>query len=129
MDYILDGYEFDAITFNNGLHSLNTNKKEWETAYRSAVDFLMAKKPNAKLFLTLSTPVENLEANEKCIEVNLPVKAVAEEKSLPIIDLYTPLKDIENEKPWSDGVHFKDEYVEFQAQIIEKHIREALNLQ
>lgn len=128
LDFILDGYKFDIVSFNNGLHSLFTDREEWKAAYRSAVEFIQAKCPNAKVYLTLSTPVENEENNERCIELNLPVKAIAEEKLLPVIDLYSPIKEFENEKPWSDGVHFKEEYVELQSKIVADTVKNALKI-
>ena len=56
LDFVLGAYEYDVITFNNGLHSLTTNREEWIKAYRAAVTFIQDKL-KAKLFLVLSTPL------------------------------------------------------------------------
>ena len=54
---MLDAYPYDVICFNNGLHSLSTDRTEWDAAYRAAVAFIRAKLPDTKLSLTLSTPL------------------------------------------------------------------------
>ena len=58
LDFFMDQNKYDLITFNNGLHSLHTDRAEWEAAYRNVVDYLHAKAPNAKISITLCTPLQ-----------------------------------------------------------------------
>ena len=37
LKYILEEYDYAVIHFNNGLHSLNTDPKEWEAGLRAAL--------------------------------------------------------------------------------------------
>ena len=59
LDLILSSYHYDVISFNNGLHSLTTDRGEWRNAYRGAVDFIRRKCPDARLFLTSNTPLRD----------------------------------------------------------------------
>ena len=32
LDFMLDAYPYDAVCFNNGLHSISTDRAEWDAA-------------------------------------------------------------------------------------------------
>ena len=59
LDLILGAAPYTVISFNNGLHSLTTNRQEWENSYRAVVRFIRSRQPQAKLFLTTITPIAN----------------------------------------------------------------------
>ncbi len=128
LDFYLDAYDYSVISLNNGLHSLDSDRNEWEQAYRSAVKFIKDKKPNSKLFLTLCTPLQDPELTAKSMELNCIVKKIAEEFSLPTIDLFTAMDKRDRDTDWSDCFHFKMEAIKEQAEIIAKTVTEALNL-
>jgi len=127
LNYILDGYTFDYVSFNNGLHSFDSDRKEWETAYRSAVKFIQDKIPGVKLFLTLSTPLQIPELTAISMELNATVKKVAKEKELAVIDLFTAMDKRDRNTDWSDSHHFKSAAVDEQAEIIANAVIEELN--
>ncbi len=115
LDMVLSFSEPDVITFNNGLHSQGADIVEWEADYRSAVKFIRARCPNAKLYLVFSTPEANKELEAKTVVLNEIVRQVAQEENLPIIDLFSlPYP----EDCWSDGVHFRSEAILIQAKKI-----------
>ncbi|MCR5041875.1 MAG: SGNH/GDSL hydrolase family protein [Clostridia bacterium] len=118
LDFILDERPYGSITFNNGLHSLNSDRTEWTAAYRAAVAFIRAKLPRAELFLMLSTPLKDEKLTVVSAELNETVKKIAEERSLPIIDLFSPMDGLDRERYWSDTFHFSPEAVGIQAELI-----------
>lgn len=128
LNLILLSNTFDAITFNNGLHSLTTDRKEWENAYKQAVLFIRAKQPNAKLLLVTSTPTENPVNSKISLELGEYAKQIAAEQSLTVIDLYKVTVDAPDKSPWSDGVHFKHPVVEIQGNAVAEAVLEALGI-
>lgn len=128
LDFILDGGRFDFISFNNGLHSLVTDTGEWEAAYRGAVRFILTKKPDAKLSLTLCTSLNDPVKTLRAKELNTIAKNIASEYSLPVIDLFTPTDSLDKAAEMSDVYHFRDKARAAQAEIIASHIRNRLGL-
>ena len=68
------------------------------------------------------------ELTAKSMELNCIVKKIAEEFSLPTIDLFTAMDKRDRDTDWSDCFHFKMEAIKEQAEIIAKTVTEALNL-
>lgn len=128
LDFVLDGYRYDMISFNNGLHSLSTNREEWTTAYTAAVDFIRAKLPATKLTLTLCTPLKDANLTQISSELNAHASSVAEKYNIPTLDLFTPMDALDREKYWGDVFHFAPEAVEMQAKIISDHVLDRLGL-
>ena len=118
LDLILSANRNSVISFNNGLHSLSTDLAEWENAYRSAVKFIRAKCPDAKLFLTLSTPLKDPNLTEKSKALNTIVEKIAAEEQLPTIDLFALMDPLDREEFWSDTFHFKGPGIDRQAEKI-----------
>ena len=128
LDFMLDAYPYDVICFNNGLHSLSTDRTEWDAAYRAAVAFIRAKLPDTKLSLTLSTPLKDAGLTAVSSTLNETVKALAEEEGLPVIDLFSPMDVLERDEFWSDTYHFHAPAVAKQAEIIAEHVLGRLGL-
>ncbi len=122
LDFILDARKYDTVTFNNGLHSLFTDKNEWERAYASAVDFISAKLPEATLSLVLSTPLADGKLTEISAALNETVRKIAAAKGLPVIDLFSPMDRLDRDKYWTDPFHFRPEAVKMQAEIIASRV-------
>ncbi|MBQ2277518.1 MAG: SGNH/GDSL hydrolase family protein [Clostridia bacterium] len=126
LDFMLDAYPYDAVCFNNGLHSLSTDRAEWDAAYRAAVEFIQAKLPQTKLSLTLSTPLKDAALTAVSASLNETVLALAEEKNLPVIDLFAAMDGLDREEFWSDTYHFRAPAIEMQAKLISAHVRKQL---
>ena len=128
LDFMLDAYPYDAVCFNNGLHSLSTDRAEWDAAYESAVDFIRAKLPDAKISLTLSTPLKDANLTAISASLNETVVRLAEEKGLPVIDLFAAMDGLDREEFWSDTYHFRAPAIEMQAKVISEHVLGQLGI-
>ncbi len=122
LDFMLDAYPYDAVCFNNGLHSLSTDRVEWDAAYASAVDFIRAKLPETKLSLTLSTPLKDAKLTAISASLNETVTRLAAEKNLPVIDLFAAMDGLDREEYWSDTYHFHAPAIDIQAKCITEHV-------
>ena len=121
LDLILSARHYDIVTFNNGLHSLSTDREEWVAAYEAAVSFLRAKLPDAKLSIVLCTPLADEKLTAICAELNETALRVAEQNGLPIVDLFAPMDALERAEYWTDTFHFRTEAVDMQAKAIASH--------
>ena len=122
----MDQNKYDLITFNNGLHSLHTDRAEWEAAYRNVVDYLHAKAPNAKISITLCTPLQEEPYNSIAVSLNAYEKKLAAEYGYPLLDLYTRMDPLDRNVCWADLYHFKAEAVAIQARVIADHVLDRL---
>ena len=97
--------EYSAVIFNNGLHGWHLTEEEYGIHYKRLVMFLK-KKVNVPLILLLSTDdLIHPGANDRIIERNRIVKAIADELSLPVIDLYEVAMK-HNDLHTQDKIHF-----------------------
>ena len=126
LDFVLDGGRFDLISFNNGLHSLGTDRTEWEAAYRAVLSFLRAKKPDAALTLVLCTPLRDASRDELSRELNEITRRIAADTSLPLFDLYAPLENLNRDEYMRDIYHWNNSAIELQAQVLTAHLTELL---
>ena len=126
LDFFMDQNKYDLITFNNGLHSLHTDRAEWEAAYCNVVDYLHAKAPNAKISITLCTPLQEEPYNSIAVSLNAYEKKLAAEYGYPLLDLYTPMDPLDRNVCWADLYHFKAEAVAIQARVIADHVLDRL---
>lgn len=123
LEFILDYTDYDVVSFNNGLHSLTTDRAEWEAAYAAAVKFIQAKCPNAKIMLTLCTPLRD----EKLTAISAELNAFARGLRYPVIDMFTPMDALDRDKYWTDTYHFTDAAKDMQAEIIAARVKDILN--
>ena len=128
LEFMLEAYRYDAVTFNNGLHSLKTDRAEWDAAYGAAVSFIRAKLPEAKLSLVTSTPLKDPALTAVSASLNETVKGLAEREGLPLVDLFALMDGLDRETFWSDTYHFKMPAVDMQARALSDHILSALGL-
>ena len=128
LDFMLDAYPYDAVCFNNGLHSLSTNRAEWDAAYAAAIAFIRAKLPDTKLSLTLSTPLKDPNLTAVSASLNETVSRLAAEEQLPVIDLFAAMDGLDREEYWSDTYHFRAPAIEMQAKVISDHVLKQLGL-
>jgi len=152
----LEQYEYDMITFNNGLHGHGADEKTFSAAYENTVDFIRAKCPKAKLMLVTSTflrayptdPKLRLVGPEKISEaqfektakeyqsgllrdreLNGVVFKLAAERNLPMVDLWkTAASFPRTDEYWSDAVHFSKKGFGILAEELVLRIRETSKL-
>ena len=125
LTHILDEYDYSVVHFNNGLHSLGTDRKEWESALRDVVKTLREKAKGAKLVFATSTPLKKPDMTEKAKELNAIAKRVMEEEGIPINDLFA-LMDPQDRALWSDTYHYHAAGREMQAKQVAEAIRKLL---
>ena len=128
LDFMLDARPYDIVCFNNGLHSLNTNRDEWDAAYASAVAFILAKLPDAKLSLTLSTPLKDAALTAVSVSLNETVARIGVNRNLPTIDLFSAMNGLDRDKFWTDTYHFRAEAIAIQADMIAEHVLKRLEM-
>ena len=126
LDFMLDARPYDMITFNNGLHSLFTDREEWNAAYASAVSFIQAKLPDTKLSLVLSTPLTEEKLTKTVVSLNETVRNIAADRILPVLDLFSPMDALDRDRYWTDTFHYQPEAVDLQAELIASHCLSAL---
>ena len=127
LDFMLDARPYAAVCFNNGLHSLSTDREEWDAAYAAAAAFIRAKLPETKLALTLSTPLKDPALTAVSASLNETVRRIAAEEGLRVIDLFSAMEPLDRDTFWSDTYHFRPEAIEKQARIIADSVLEMLN--
>ena len=130
LELILAREKFDVIVFNNGLHSLSTDRAAWKKAYSLAMDYLAKRVPDTKVIILNSTPKK--DDDKRVNEINELTASVAKEKNLVVEDIYS-LCAKWNKKEWRDNYHFnkraRKQQAEFVSNVILKHIgRTADNL-
>lgn len=126
MDFVLGENDYAVIHFNNGLHSLSSDRKEWEAGLRAALDFLKAKGKGAKIIWATSTPLKDAQKTEKAKELNEIAAKVMKEYNIPTDDLFAAMDKLDRNKYWGDTYHFKSEAREMQAQQITSCVLAAL---
>ncbi len=118
---------FEAVYFNNGLHTHGQSPEEYGKNYRRVLSKLRALLPHAKFLLGLSTPIsevmgdptvhaapisveerENLLALDRnVVAYNQEVLAIAKEEGLPCFDAYSLMKPHSDKK--TDPYHYNPE--------------------
>ena len=91
------------VLFNNGLHGWHLSSPAYKDAVAALIDVLLEAFAPAPLALVLTTKVADPERLVAVMERNDALRALAAEKNLPVIDLFTPSLSAEQGK---DGVHF-----------------------
>lgn len=124
--FFLDEYDYALIHFNNGLHSLSSNRQDWETCLRAAIKLIKEKGKGAKIIWASSTPLKDPKLTEKAMELNAIAARVMNEEGVPTDDLFALMNPLDRDTNWSDTFHFKGEAKKMQAKVIGECIRKAL---
>lgn len=124
--FFLDEYDYALIHFNNGLHSLSSNRQDWETCLRAAIKLIKEKGKGAKIIWASSTPLKDPKLTEKAMELNAIAARVMNEEGVPTDDLFALMNPLDRDANWSDTFHFKGEAKKMQAKVIGECIRKAL---
>ncbi|MCQ2380255.1 MAG: SGNH/GDSL hydrolase family protein [Victivallaceae bacterium] len=125
LDLVLSGPRPGLVLFNNGLHSLVSDKHEWYDSYVLAVKFLKAKLPEAKIALLNCTKIQDSNQT-KVDEINRLTVRAAEELGLPLLNIFS-ITDAMPKSTWSDAYHFKADGVRLQAEFLAAEIASRLD--
>ncbi len=124
--FFLDEYKYAVIHFNNGLHSLTTDPKEWEAGLRASIKLIKEKGNGAKIYWASSTPLKDQEKTEKAKALNEIAARVMAEEGVPTDDLFALMDPLDRNASWSDTYHFKDDAKKIQAKAVADCVRSAL---
>lgn len=112
----------------NKLH--HYSDEQFETKYRRLVDSISAAVPGARIYLQSILPhtakCKSVASNARIVEANAIIKAVAQEKGMTYVDLYS-LYDVDGNLPDDmsiDGLHLKDESYSLWAECIRQFVYE-----
>lgn len=115
LDQVCNGPRPDLIIFNNGLHSLKSDRKEWEEAFTLVLKFIMAKFPGIPLAVLNSTPLADRDT--RVDEINEMTARAAERLHLPLWDIFSLCKEFDP-SCWRDNYHFSPEAIGMQAEFL-----------
>jgi len=124
--FFLDEADYAVIHFNNGLHSLSSNRQDWETCLRAAIKLIKEKGNGAKIIWASSTPLKDPKLTEKAQELNAIAARVMAEEGVPTDDLFALMNPLDRKANWADTFHFKDEAKKMQAKAIGDCVRRTL---
>jgi hypothetical protein len=122
----LDECDYAVVHFNNGLHSLDSDRQDWETCLRAAMKMIKARGKGAKIVWASSTPLKDPKLTEKAKELNAIAARVMAEEGVPTDDLFALMDPLDREANWSDTFHFKGEAQKTQAKSVGDCVRKAL---
>jgi len=124
--FMLEEYDYKAIHFNNGLHSLSSNRAEWKAGLEAALKLIQEKGKGAKIIWASSTPLKDPALTEKAKELNAIAAGVVKDMGIPTDDLFSLMDPLERGKYWTDTYHFTEEARRMQAKQVANCVREAL---
>lgn len=123
---VLDNTKFDVIHFNNGMHGWQLSEADYRKAFPDFLATLQKHAPNAKLIWAATTPLkpetnapprsQTQASNERVAARNAIALEFVTAKKIPVNDLYTPL--LGRAEIYRDGVHFNQEGVAIQAELV-----------
>jgi len=126
LSFMLGEYDYEVIHFNNGLHSLNTDRTEWEAGLRAAFDLLKAEGKGAKILWATSTPLKDPALTERCKDLNAIAAKVVAEYGFPTDDLFALMDPQDRNKLWTDTFHYNAEGRGMQATQVANSIKPLL---
>lgn len=124
--FFLDEYDYAVIHFNNGLHSLSSDRQDWEACLRAAVQLIREKSKGAKIYWASSTPLKDPALTAKARELNAIAARVMKAEEIPTDDLFALMDPLDRNVHWSDTFHFKGEAKKMQAKAVGDCVRSAL---
>lgn len=126
LGFILGEYDYQVIHFNNGLHSLDTDRTAWEAALRAAFELLKQDGQGARIIWASSTPLKDPALTEKAKTLNAIAARVVAELGCPTDDLFALMDPHDRDKLWSDTFHYKTEGREMQAAQVAESVKPLL---
>ena len=121
----LNGYRYDVIHFNNGLHGWHLeDETEYARFYEDFICFLKEEFAGTPIYILLTTFVSDAGRRERVQVRNRVALELAARYDLPVIDLYTPSAEISH--LLRDGVHFQEEGNRILAEFLLKEIKKKM---
>lgn len=124
--FFLDEADYAVVHFNNGLHSLSSDRQDWETCLRAAVKLIKEKGKGAKLIWASSTPLKDPALTAKAKELNAIAARIMADEGVPTNDLFALMDPLDRNANWSDTFHFKGEAKKMQAKAVGDCVRKTL---
>lgn len=125
LTHVLEEYEYAVIHFNNGLHSLTTERAAWEAALRQVVRTLQEKGRGARLVWASSTPLRDPALTAHAVELNAIAARLMAEHGIPTDDLFA-LMEPQDRALWSDTYHYHEAGRRLQAKQVADWVRRLL---
>jgi len=125
LTHLLDEYAYAVIHFNNGLHSLDTDRATWEAALEEVIATLKVKGRGAKLVWASSTPLTDPVLTAKARELNAIAARVMMKHGIPTNDLFALVAPMGAEQ-WSDVFHYHEPAKRLQARQVAAAVRAQL---
>ena len=126
LSFMLEEYDYKVVHFNNGLHSLSTDRKAWESGLVAALNLIKEKGKGAKIIWATSTPLKNPDLTAKTKELNLIADRVMQVNTILIDDLFALMDPLDRNGFWVDTYHFNEAAKKMQAKQIADFVRTAL---
>jgi len=134
---VLTQYKFDVIHFNNGMHGWQHSEKEYEQALPECLKTIRKYAPNAKLIWANTTPLKvspplspdnkARATDQRIAERNAIAAKFMQTQGVPVEDLNTPMQN--HPEYHSDNVHFNDDGISIQADLVAVDIKKLLQQQ
>jgi hypothetical protein len=129
--------KFDVIHFNNGMHGWQHSEKEYEQALPECLKTIRKYAPNAKLIWANTTPLKVSPplspdnkagaTDQRIAERNAIAAKFMQTQGVPVEDLSTPMQN--HPEYHSDNVHFNDDGISIQADLVAVDIKKLLQQQ
>jgi lysophospholipase L1-like esterase len=126
LSFILDEYPYAVIHFNNGLHSLDTDRVAWEASLREVIKVLKEKGKGAKVIWATSTPLKDPALTAKAKELNAIAARVIAEAGIPTDDLFGLMDPQDRATVWSDVFHYHEPGRRMQAKQVANEVKKLL---
>lgn len=134
MDHVYrqNGYQYNLVHFNNGLHGWHMDDTVFENSYEKTLNHML-ETYNTKIAVVLCTPTslcDNImvidENRVKTIRRrNEIIQKLADKYGLAVDDLFTPMYP-HPEYHVPDGVHFTQDAQRIQAKLVADFIRKQI---
>lgn len=125
--YFLGQDEYSVVHFNNGLHSLKTNRQMWQFSLGETLEVFHKRAAGARIIWASSTPTQKPELTARVVELNSIAERAMAEHHVPIDDLFTLMDPMDRSKYWVDDLHFNVEAKRLQAQAVATCVLSAMD--
>ena len=124
--FMLDEYRYDVIQFNNGLHSLVSDNKQWAAQLQEAIRLIKSKAKGATLVWATSTPLRGPKMTARCRELNAIAAKIMTEEKVPTLDLFALMDPLDRKAYWVDDYHHNRAGIAIQTRAISENILKIL---
>jgi len=115
-----------VVLFNNGLHGWHLDDKTaYKQHYERILQFLLEEFSNTPIVLLLTTAIADQDRDARVVERNRAVIELAQQYGLPVIDLYSVVRQ-HQEVLSEDGVHLLPEGCVVLANVLVEKVKEFL---